>query len=425
MLIEFSVENYLSIKEMQTISLIANKSNELEGNVYKTGGTVNLDVLKSCVIYGANAAGKSNVLLAFRTMMEIVTKSASTAQAGDTLPVTPFKLNTETQDKPTTFEITFIEDNTRYQFGFSATENRIIDEWLYAYPKARPQKWYYRTWNESSESYEWDIGPSLLGEKQVWQRSTRENALFLSTAVQLNSEQLKPVFTWFKKRLKLSSISGWTHTYSAKRCNDDIKTDILNFLKAADIGIDDVLVTKEKFDPENLPDAMPEDMKKVVISNLKDKILYDVSTVHFNEKGEPVHFRLEEESHGTRKLFSLAGPWLDSLEKGHVLVIDELHDTLHPKLVTFLVNLFNSPETNKNGAQLIFTTHETSILSQNVFRRDQIWFCEKNQKNETIVYPLTDYSPRKGRENLEAAYLDGRYGALPYIKKYGRISHGK
>lgn len=115
----------------------------------------------------------------------------------------------------------------------------------------------------------------------------------------------------------------------------------------------------------------------------------------------------------------MAGPWLDALENGYTLLIDELNDALHPKIVSYLVTLFNDPTLNKHGAQLIFSTHETSIMNQNVFRRDQIWFCEKNDKNETNIYPLIDYSPRKGRENLEASYLDGRYGALPSIKKLG------
>ncbi|QNF10901.1 AAA family ATPase [Klebsiella variicola] len=418
MLIEFNVENYLSIKNKQTLSLIASKSNELSENVFKTEGTMNLNVLKSAVIYGANAAGKSNLLLAVRAMMELVLQSASNLQVGEKIEVYPFKLDSESIAKPSEFEVVFIAEGIRYQFGFSATEDQIIDEWLYAYPKGRPQKWYYRSWDVERQDYDWDIGSSLMGEKQVWQRSTRNNALFLSTAVQLNSEQLKPVFNWFKKTLRLSSISGWGSTYSAKRCADENKSDILNFLKAADIGIDDVLVKKEKFNPEDLPSDMPEDIKKIVISNMKDKDVFDITTVHYNERGEAVNFSLEEESHGTQKLFSLAGPWLDSLENGYVLLIDELHDTLHPKLVEFLVELFNSPITNKKGAQLIFSTHETSILNQSVFRRDQVWFCEKNESGETHLYPLTDFSPRKGRENLESAYLDGRYGALPFIKKW-------
>ncbi|MGS3542902.1 ATP/GTP-binding protein [Klebsiella pneumoniae] len=369
MLIEFNVENYLSIKHKQTLSLIASKSNELSENVFKTEGTMNLNVLKSAVIYGANAAGKSNLLLAVRAMRELVLQSASNLQVGEKIEVYPFKLDSESITKPSEFEVVFIAEGIRYQFGFSATEDQIIDEWLYAYPKGRPQKWYYRSWDVERQDYDWDIGSSLMGEKQVWQRSTRNNALFLSTAVQLNSEQLKPVFNWFKKTLRLSSISGWGSTYSAKRCADENKSDILNFLKAADIGIDDVLVKKEKFNPEDLPSDMPEDIKKIVISNMKDKDVFDITTVHYNERGEAVNFSLEEESHGTQKLFSLAGPWLDSLENGYVLLIDELHDTLHPKLVEFLVELFNSPITNKKGAQLIFSTHETSILNQSVFRR--------------------------------------------------------
>ncbi|AGE20039.1 TPA: ATP-binding protein [Serratia marcescens] len=418
MLIEFNVENYLSIKNRQTLSLIANKSNELDSNVFKVEGSVNLNVLKSAVIYGANAAGKSNLLLAVRAMMDLVTQSAANNQAGENIAVYPFKLSSESVGQPTEFEVIFIAEGVRYQFGFSATQDRIIDEWLYAYPKGRPQKWYYRSWNAESLEYDWDFGNYLLGEKQVWQRSTRANALFLSTAVQLNSEQLKPVFMWFQKTLRMSGVSGWNNSFSAKRCTENTKKDILGFLKAADVGIDDILVKKEKFNPETLPEEMPEDIKKIVISNMKDKEVLDIYTVHYDDKGESVTFSLEEESHGTQKFFSLAGPWLDALDNGYVLLIDELHDTLHPKLVGFLVKLFNDPMTNKKGAQLIFSTHETSILNQSVFRRDQVWFCEKNDKSETNIYPLTDYSPRKGRENLEAAYLDGRYGALPNIRKW-------
>ncbi|PNU29594.1 AAA family ATPase [Serratia marcescens] len=418
MLIEFNVENYLSIKNRQTLSLIANKSNELDSNVFKVEGSVNLNVLKSAVIYGANAAGKSNLLLAVRAMMDLVTQSAANNQAGENIAVYPFKLSSESVGQPTEFEVIFIAEGVRYQFGFSATQDRIIDEWLYAYPKGRPQKWYYRSWNAESLEYDWDFGNYLLGEKQVWQRSTRANALFLSTAVQLNSEQLKPVFMWFQKTLRMSGVSGWNNSFSAKRCTENTKKDILCFLKAADVGIDDILVKKEKFNPETLPEEMPEDIKKIVISNMKDKEVLDIYTVHYDDKGESVTFSLEEESHGTQKFFSLAGPWLDALDNGYVLLIDELHDTLHPKLVGFLVKLFNDPMTNKKGAQLIFSTHETSILNQSVFRRDQVWFCEKNDKSETNIYPLTDYSPRKGRENLEAAYLDGRYGALPNIRKW-------
>ncbi|ELX8377527.1 ATP/GTP-binding protein [Providencia vermicola] len=416
MLIEFSVENYFSIKEKQTISLVSGKFKELTKNVYYPDEISNLGILKSAVIYGANAAGKSNLLLAVRSMVDIIIHSSSN-NLGEPLPITSFKLSSKTINAPTEFEIVFIVDGVRYQYGFSATSDKIVDEWLFAYPKGRAQKWFERSWNDKTLEFDWDFGSYLLGEKQVWQKSTRDNALFLSTAVQLNSEQLKPLFSWFKNSIKLSGVSGWSNRFSASRCMDEYKSNILNFLKSADVGINDIFVKKEKFDPNEVPNEVPDELRKAIIESMSGEDLYDISTVHINDEGKEVRFSLGEESHGTQKLFALAGPWLDALDSGYTILIDELHDALHPKLVTYLVNLFNDEEFNKKGAQLIFSTHETSILNQNIFRRDQIWFCEKNELSETNIYPLTDYSPRKGRENLEASYLDGRYGALPFITR--------
>merc|ERR1711879_670376 len=149
----------------------------------------------------------------------------------------------------------------------------------------------------------------------------------------------------------------------------------------------------------------------------KDKQFSSIQTIHMDDEGKPVIFDLDDESDGTQKLFGFAGPWLDALENGYVLFIDELHDNLHPELVRFLVGLFNNSETNPKNAQLVFTTHETSILSQKFFRRDQIWFCEKNEHHSSSLYPLSDFSVLKGRENLELAYLSGRYGALPFVRE--------
>jgi len=151
---------------------------------------------------------------------------------------------------------------------------------------------------------------------------------------------------------------------------------------------------------------------------MKGGQVVDVRTAHLNNHNEAVFFDFEDESDGTKKLFAFAGPWMDVLKNGYVLFIDELHDNLHPKLVQFLVKLFHNKETNPKNAQLIFTTHETSILSQDVFRRDQIWFCERNKMQSTSLYPLSDFSPKKGKENLERSYLSGRYGALPFIRSF-------
>jgi len=416
MLIEFSVTNYRSIKGTQSFSMSASKGDELKGtNTFSLEYPNKLELLSSAAIYGPNAAGKSNFLRAMATMSDIVAFSASNHQEADRFDIEPFKLDPVSLDEPSEFEIVFIADGVRYQYGFSATKTKIHDEWLMAYPKGRTQRWFSRVWDVSSNSYKWDLGNALTGDKNIWMKATRDDALFLSTAIQLNSAQLKPIYDWFQLKLRFTNVSGWSDDYSAGLCTSEKKLEILNFLKAADIDIDDILVKKEKFDPSSLPESMPEHVRELISKNMKDKDVFDIKTQHKNVNGELIPFEFEDESDGTRKLFSFSGPWLHSLKKGNVLLIDELHDNLHPKLVHFLVKLFHSRTTNPNNAQLIFTTHETSILTQDIFRRDQIWFCDKLEDKATIIYPLSSFSPKKGRENLEISYLSGRYGALPFI----------
>ncbi|MGP2785413.1 MULTISPECIES: AAA family ATPase [Serratia] len=418
MLIEFSITNFRSIAGTQTFSMNASKLNELrESNTFSLESPNKLELLRSAVIYGPNAAGKSNFLQAMREMGEIVVTSASSKQAGDAFDTEPFRLDSEMRKSPTEFEVVFIAGNVRFQYGFTVTKNKVLEEWLMAYPKGRTQRWFHRVWDDVKCTYLWDMGNALVGEKQVWLKATRDNALFLSTAVQLNSEQLKPIFDWFRLKLRFSNVIGWSYDFSADVCTSDKKDEILSFLKAADIDIDDISVKKDKFDPSGLPEGMPDYVKEMIVKNMKDEEVFDIKTLHKDNNGELIPFNLEDESDGTRKVFSFAGPWMHSLKHGNILFIDELHDNLHPKLVHFLVDLFHSKKTNPNNAQLIFTTHETSILTQNVFRRDQVWFCDKDENKATVIYPLTDFSPRKGREDLEAAYLSGRYGALPFIKK--------
>ncbi|SDY09989.1 AAA family ATPase [Nitrosomonas halophila] len=422
MLIELSVANFRSFREMQTFTLAKGKGDErAASNTFIATAASNIALLRSAAIYGPNASGKSNLLLALQTMRRVVLESAINLQRGDKLPVTPFRLNPETRQQPSEFEVTFLVDGVRYQYGFAATAERIHEEWLLAYPKGRPQRWLGRAWNPDDQRYDWELGNNLTGEKQLWQKSTRDNALFLSTAVQLNSEQLQPVFDWFKNTLRLANVGGWGPEFSASLCESSDKAKIMDFLRAADLHIDDILVETRPFDPAALPADMPEPMREAITGGMRDKKILDIKTVHKDDEGSPVTFDFGDESDGTQKLFAFAGPWIDSLANGYVLFIDELHDNLHPRLVEFLVQLFHNPEINPNNAQLVFTTHETSILNQAVFRRDQIWFCEKDKSQATVLYPLTDFSPRKGRENLEAAYLSGRYGALPFIRSLKQI----
>lgn len=419
MLVEFTVTNFRSIRETQTFSLVKGKGDELEvENTFSPGAPGTPELLRSAAIYGPNAAGKSNLIDALRTMRQVVVESAAKLQPGDVFPITPFRLDAESESHPTEFEVSFIASGVRYQYGFAATRDRVLKEWLLAYPKGRPQRWFERAWDADAQKYKWEMGSELKGQKQMWQDATRANALFLSTAAQLNSEQLAPVYDWFKRTLRTAQVGDWNKKFSASLCEDvEGRAKVMEFLRAADLGIDDVQVVKEKFDVSDLPDDLQEMVKQHIAKEFEGKELLEVRTLHRTLDGRTVAFELDEESDGTQKLFAFAGPWLDSLEHGYVLFIDELHDNLHPKLVRFLVELFHSPETNPNNAQLVFTTHETSILSQEVFRRDQIWFCEKDDSLATALIPLTDFSPRKGRENLELSYLAGRYGALPYVRK--------
>ena len=379
MLIEFSVANFRSLRDRQTLSMVKAKGNELLGtNTFEATATKKFNLLRSAVIYGPNASGKSNLLRALYIMQEIVLKSAH-VQPGKKIPVKPFLLAKDTCVAPSEFEVIFIADKVRYQYGFSATADRIHEEWLLAYPKGRPQRWFGRQWDEKNQRYDWELGGNLTGDRQLWQNATRPDALFLTTAIVLNSAQLQPVYDWFDETLRLAGITGWAPNFSADLCKEDHKKkSIINFLHAADPSIEDIFIEPGAAE---LPQGA------------------DIRTMHRNSEGGTDILNFDDESAGTRKLFAFAGPWLDALNKGYVLFIDELNTHMHPELVKFLVRYFHSTTTNPENAQLIFTTHETAILNQEIFRRDQIWFCDKGEEQATTLYPLTDYSPRKGREN--------------------------
>jgi AAA15 family ATPase/GTPase len=411
MLVDFKVKNFRSIKKEQLLSMVASSQKEfINTHIFLPTTSKNLSLVKTAAIYGANAAGKSNILKAMETMQEIVLESSSKYQRGDELPVKPFLFDNEVNES-TEFEINFIYNEVRYQYGFATTKERITEEWLIAYPKGRPQNWFARAYNERTKDYKWQFGDKLTGKKQLWQESTRSNALFLSTAVQLNSEQLKPVFDWFAYKLKITGVVGWNPSFTMRLCsNTEYKKNILKFLKMADIDIENIEIEKEDFNPTKLPKDISEELKEDITKDMKGAKFF-----HLDNYGKKVALDFDDESNGTRKLFSFIGPWIDSLENGDVLLIDELHDNFHPLMVKFLIEMFHNKNINTSRAQLIFTTHETSVLNQDTLRRDQIWFCEKQNK-ATTLYPLTDFSPRKGVEDLEKGYLSGRYGALPFFQ---------
>lgn len=418
MLIEFSVTNFRSILTTQTMSMVASKSAELEEeNTFPTHVAGLPRLLRSAVLYGPNAAGKSNLIQAVDEMRSFVLSSAKETQEGESIPAAPFLLNSASRSAPSEFEVVFIQEGVRFQYGFSVNRTRVMHEWLFAYPEGRGQRWFEREYDPVAEKESWYFGPKFTGRRQVWQEATRSNALFLSTAIQLNNEQLKPVFKWFKKLAVIQQDVLLSPGYTAEQCEEhtEKKNLILRLLNFADQTVKDILLKKESFSSSVLPRTMPPEIKEEIIQKYAGEDLTTIYLLHTAEGHKDlVPIELTEESGGTKKLFAYAGPWLDVLENGRIMLVDELNNSFHPLLVRFLISLLHNSESNKLNAQLIFTTHDTTILDQNIMRRDQVWFIEKNPQNATDIYPLTDFSPRKG-EALEKGYLHGRYGALPYI----------
>ncbi len=417
MLIEFSITNYRSFLPPQKLTLTANTSSELqEENTFVSPASNLPRLLRSAVVYGPNAAGKSNLVQAIAFMKSFVSSSAKESQEGEKIDTTPFLFNMQGSQNPSEFEVLFIQDGIRYQYGFAVTPERVTWEWLFAYPEGRAQKWFERNFDPETQKDVWYFGPKFTGRRKVWQEATRSNALFLSTAIQLNNEQLKPVFNWFDHKLHVIDQGGNLHPgFSASECEkEEKKKKILKFMNAADLSITDIFLEKKEFSTKDLPAEMPQNIKEEISKELDGKKLTSLFFMHpSSDTGKDVALEFEEESAGTRKLFAMAGPWLNVLDNGLVLFVDELDTSLHPHLVRFLLNLFHNPETNRHNAQLVFTTHDTTVLDQTLMRRDQVWFVEKDTENATRLYPLSDYKPRKG-EALQKGYLYGRYGALPF-----------
>ncbi len=418
MLIEFRVRNFRSLCEEQVLSLVASKDKtQLDTHALATGLKTAPYLLKSAVIYGANASGKSNLIKALQYMRGVVLESASRQPGQAFERLQPFRLDAVSVRQPTEFEVTFILEGVRYQYGFAMTMQRIVSEHLLVYKAFKPQRWFQRHFDDQSNKDVYDFGTGLKGAKSLWEGATRPNSLFLSMAVQLNSDSLRPVFDWFVERLVIvNELSPLAPEFSVGRLkNEAQRKDICDFLRAADISIADIEVaTKQtkvhKFRFDLATGKREEDVGEEAID--------EVQFHHVTEQGRAV-FNLMDESNGTRNLLFLAGPVLDILRKGLTLLVDELDTSLHTMLVQQLVRLFHRAEVNTGGAQLIFTTHDTSLLdAYGLFRRDQIWFVEKKPNQSSKLYPLIEFSPRKN-EALERGYLQGRYGALPYFQSQG------
>jgi uncharacterized protein len=406
MLLEFRIGNFRSIKDIQTFSMVSSTDKTHTSHIEGTGITAIPHVLKSAVIYGANASGKTSLLMAFDYFKTVVAESATFIQPGQTYNLQGFKLDDAFADKPSIFEIDFLLNGLRYTYDFQMTPSRFLSESLSVYRTNRPTLVFARSFDGKKDVYE--FGTYLTGPKKIWEESTRSNALFLSTAAQLNSEQLLPIYQWITSNIvyfPAQSKINMEHS-TALLATREGQEKVKSFMESADLSIDEISTSNRKShyfqNPLSSSNALAED-REVKVPVFK----------HVSPNGSAT-FELYEESTGTQRLFSLVAPVLDVLKEGRILLVDELDASLHPLLMRLLINMFHSKDKNTNKAQLIFTTHDTSLLDPIFFRRDQIWFTEKDSNQATLIYPLTDFSPRK-KEALEKGYLMGRYGAIPFI----------
>lgn len=413
MLLEFRVRNFRSIRDEQALNLIASGDKELAGtHLASTGLKSAPHALRTVVVYGPNASGKSSLLRALDYMRAVVAESATVIQPGQTYNVQPFKLDPATAHQPTEFEITFLLSGVRHQYAFAMTPQRIVSESLLVYRSSKPTQLFSRQ-HIDGDGYDYEFSTYLTGPRKLWQESTRPNALFLSMAAQLNSEQLSPVFNWIVRNISFlpAGATVLPDFTTALLATEQGRASIREFLSAADISIADVQAVPRK----GMQAQWVMSASGLQASQEEREFLMPVFE-HSTPNGS-AKFELHDESEGTQRLYGLIAPVLDCLRDGRVLVVDELDSSLHTLLVRRLVTMFQTPELNPNGAQLIFSTHDTSLLDHTLFRRDQIWFTEKDADQATRLYPLTDFSPRK-QEAWERGYLAGRYGAVPFFSDW-------
>lgn len=420
MLLQFSVSNYRSIKDTITLSMLSSSENENSFKIKK------YNLLNSAVIYGANASGKSNLLRAMGFMGRIVLNKTKVIQSTDTLPHDPFRLNSSTKDASSTFEIVFFIDEIKYRYGFELDNTTVYAEWLYANEKGKEAKLFYR--DSEEEEY---VNPKFKEGYIFFDNSKSKirvslNQLFIWKCDQDGGEISKSILKWFSR---FNLIDGLDHggyiSYTMKKMEDlTFKNEMINLVKTADIGIENITMEEEDV-PLDMIEKMglPIDLKEEI---LKDGGLKSVSinTYHKkfdennNEIGNEIFELDDEESLGTRKFFKMSAPILNTLQEGKILIIDELDASLHPMLTKHLIKLFSDKNINTKNAQLIFVTHDTNLLKPQIFKRDQIWFTEKDKYGSTILYSILEIKGVRATDDFEKQYLQGKYGAVPYLGKF-------
>ena len=405
MLIEFSVGNYRSFKEVVTFSMVAapiavRDSAIDENNLFSA--TKEIKLLKSAAIYGANASGKSNLVRALSFMKEFTINSVVGSRITNDIDTDLYRLSIDPELEASYFEVVFVIGTARYRYGFEVDRQSVKSEWLYQTLRTKEAQLFERE-NSKIKVF------SRFSEGRSLENKTRKNALFLSVAAQFNGDIATGVVDWFNELNIFNNLDDddYDNATIDALIEGHRTQDLIGLVTSLDLGIKDIQMIKT---------PMPE---------LPGVISYEVKTAHWKYDGEnrvdTEYFELDEnESAGTQKLFNISGLLINILQSGEILIVDELDARLHPLISCAIVKLFNSPITNPRNAQLIFTTHDTNLLSANMFRKDQIWFTEKDRYGATDLYSLVEYEIPDDAP-FEQDYIAGKYGAIPFIGDLDRV----
>ncbi len=424
MIIEFTIGNFMSFRENKTLSLEATNITEYKNSTFQVD---NYKLLKSIVLYGANSSGKSNLIKAMSIMKLIVLTSVEKSSVSKN-EVIPFLLNAETENSPSFFEVIFLIGKTRYRYGFELDPKTIHGEWLFRLnnQKEKETPLFIRENDGIGITEDFEEGKGL-------ESKTRDNALFLSVTDRFNGSISGEIIKWFNNWVTISGLSHDNYreiTFSLLEQKYS-KERLLDFFKDLDLGFDELKIKKEKNQNGLLPRETPMGIFEPISSYLDGETIARINTVHkkLDQEGKQIGYidfdLREQESSGTNKIIDISGPIFDILINGGVLVIDELDAKLHPLMTAAITNLFNSPQYNLNNAQLIFATHDTNLLSYGKFRRDQIYFLEKDKYESSDLYSLIEYREdgtkiRKDR-SFEKDYIMGKYGAIPFIGNFNEL----
>ncbi len=421
MLLKFSCANFRSIHRKCTISLLGQGISDTPETNF-TLLNKKLKVLKTAALYGANSSGKSNIIRAFSSMIEHIMESVK-LNDNDELEFDPFRFSS-VQDEPTFFEVVFTYKNKTYRYGFEFNNESIHGEWLFSATIGnKTEKALFIRTKEGI-----GVNETTFSEGMSKEEHTNHNRLFLSLCAQLGGKLSKSIIAQLSQMNTISGIYGQGYSgYSKLMLHQHLTgyNEAITFFRKMKLGFDCIETTEQEFDKDALPPEMPDELKEQIAQELKGKKSIDLYSRHkiYNRHGRAtgtINLDIDEESDGTKKLIQLSGPIFDTLAEGKVLLIDELDAKMHPLISQYIVTLFNDPTTNPNNAQLIFSTHDTHLLSSKLLRRDQIWFTEKDATEQTDLYnmmdiALPDGSKPRSDSNYERNYIAGRYGAIPYI----------